>query len=418
MRLIFVDNAGWRNKLLPLTFLRPVSALRIGILTIEEKWSKYLSADFTHLSEDYLSRKFPLELGEEQAYLFIRGNVCPSHPLLAQIHDLKVGQGLKDENGWVVMKVDRAMVHPCLHALSSSSLRNESSLSSLRNESSFLNPLIQWIEIEKLALSIRYPEDLFLNNGQEIWHDYALLTAGRTSAPISKTNQILGDQIFAEEGVQVECSVLNSLQGPIYLGRQAEIWENCAIRGPFALCEGAQVKMGAKVYSNVTVGPYSRVGGELNTCVILGYSSKGHDGYLGSAVMGEWCNWGADTNNSNLKNNYKSVKVYDYELSDYRQTNQQFYGVIMGDHAKCAINTSFNTGSVVGVGASVFGAGFPPTYIPDFSWGGAHGMDEYDLESFFETAALVYERRNRIFGEEDKDILRWVFEQTKDLRKK
>lgn len=261
-------------------------------------------------------------------------------------------------------------------------------------------------------LRLVFPEDLFLNNGREIQMDFDLITKGRESAKLSSTNQFLGEQIFAEEGVVAECSIFNSLNGPIYLGKESEVWENCSIRGAFALCESSQVKMGARIYSDVTIGPKSRVGGEMNTCVILGYSSKGHDGYLGSSVMGEWCNWGADTNNSNLKNNYKNVKVYDYQSSSYRKTDLQFYGLIMGDHSKCAINTAFNTGTIVGVGASIFGAGFPPTYVPDFSWGGASGLEEYNLERMFETAALVYERRNRIFDDQDKAILKHVFDLT------
>lgn len=391
MRIIFVDNAGWREKLLPLTFIRPVSALRIGILTIEEKWSKRLDCPFTHITENYLSKKFPLDLGLETEFLLIRGNICPDDPLIDATAQLKPGEALADATGMMLLKTDRAG----LEEFQKKGLEPFSTKNHQR-------PFLQLV----------FPEDLFLNNGREIQMDFDLITKGRQSAKLSSTNQFLGDQLFAEEGVEAECSVFNSLNGPIYLGKNSEVWENCAIRGAFALCEGSQVKMGARIYSNVTIGPKSRVGGEMNTCVILGYSSKGHDGYLGSSVMGEWCNWGADTNNSNLKNNYKNVKVYDYQSSSYRKTNLQFYGLIMGDHAKCAINTAFNTGTIVGVGASIFGAGFPPTYVPDFSWGGAGGLEEYNLERMFETAALVYERRNRIFDDEDKAILKHVFDLT------
>jgi UDP-N-acetylglucosamine diphosphorylase/glucosamine-1-phosphate N-acetyltransferase len=402
MRIIFVDRADWRKKLLPLSFIRPVSALRLGILTIEEKWSKRLSTDFTHLTESYLSNKFSLRMEGENRFLFIRGNVCPNDALLDGLIALNSGQGLKGSQGWLGV---------CVGQNDAESIINKN-----WNEIESVNG-IEWKSFEQAYLQINYPEDLFLNNGSEITQDFDFVTKGRTSAPLSSTNHILGDKVFAEEGVSVECAVLNSLHGPIYLGKHSEIWENCAIRGPFSLGENSQVKMSAKIYSNVTVGPYSRVGGELNTCVILGYSSKGHDGYFGSGVMGEWCNWGADTNNSNLKNNYKSVKVYDYSTDSYRNTNQQFYGLIMGDHAKCAINTAFNTGTVVGVGASIFGADFPPTFIPDFAWGGAQGFDEYKLDAFFETAALVYERRNRIFDDQEKAILKYVFEVTKVNRR-
>lgn len=397
MRLIFVDNADWRKKLLPLVFIRPVSALRIGILTLEEKWSKRLNCPYSHLTEDYLSLKYPLNLGEETEFLLIRGNLCPDERLVNEAVGLKIGESVVDETGMMLLKTDRAGLE--------------------LYQQKGLDPAFRQKKYESSYLQIAYPEDLFLNNGQEISLDFGLLTRGRVSAGLSSTNQFLGDQIFAEEGAVAECSIFNSLQGPIYLGKNSEVWENCAIRGAFALCEGSQVKMGARIYSQVTIGPASRVGGEMNTCVILGYSSKGHDGYLGSAVMGEWCNWGADTNNSNLKNNYKNVKVYDYYSKSYRNTDLQFYGLIMGDHSKCAINTAFNTGTIVGVGASIFGAGFPPTFIPDFTWGGAGGLEEYNLDRMLETAALVYERRNRIFDEHEQAILRHVFEMTSNKRR-
>jgi len=391
MRIIFVDNAAWREKLLPLTFIRPVSALRIGILTIEEKWSKRLNCSFTHITENYLSKKFPLDLGLETEFLLVRGNICPDDQLIDAAAQLRTGEALADATGMMLLKTDRAGLEEFQkQGLEPFHIKN------------YQAPFLRLV----------FPEDLFLNNGREIQMDFDLITKGRESAKLSSTNQFLGEQLFAEEGVVAECSIFNSLNGPIYLGKESEVWENCSIRGAFALCESSQVKMGARIYNDVTIGPKSRVGGEMNTCVILGYSSKGHDGYLGSSVMGEWCNWGADTNNSNLKNNYKSVKVYDYQSSSYRKTDLQFYGLIMGDHSKCAINTAFNTGTIVGVGASIFGAGFPPTYVPDFSWGGAGGLEEYNLERMFETAALVYERRNRIFDDQDKAILKHVFDLT------
>lgn len=396
MRIIFVDNSRWREKLLPLTFIRPVSALRIGILTIEEKWAKRLNCTFTHLTENYLSNKYPLNLEGEDELLLIRGNICPDERLTDVAAGLKTGEAIADEFGLMLLKTD--------------------SLGVAEFEKNGLDPF-RVKNYQHPYLQLVYPEDLFLNNGREIQLDFDLLTRGRVSASLSSTNRFLGEQIFAEEGAEAECSIFNSLNGPIYLGKNTEVWENCSIRGAFALCEDSQVKMGARIYSNVTIGPKSRVGGEMNTCVILGHSSKGHDGYLGSAVMGEWCNWGADTNNSNLKNNYKNVKVYDYLSDSYRDTGLQFYGLIMGDHSKCAINTAFNTGTVVGIGASIFGAGFPPTYIPDFSWGGSEGLEEYNLERMFDTAALVYERRNRTFDEQDKAILRHVFELRRIKRK-
>jgi len=265
---------------------------------------------------------------------------------------------------------------------------------------------------------IRYPEDIFRKNDVELRKDFALLTKGRTSATMSATNTIIGNDFFAEDGVIAECCTFSTINGPIYLGKNTEVWEGTNIRGAFALCNDSQVKMGTKIYGATTVGPYCRVGGEINNAVIWGYSNKGHEGYLGNAVVGEWCNIGADSNNSNLKNNYAEVKLWDYSTGHYRKTGLQFCGLIMADHAKCGINTMFNTGTVVGVSANVFGAGFPPNHVPDFSWGGAqYGLEEYSLNKALETTAKVFARReHREFNENEKSILTQIFELTKQYR--
>ena len=243
-----------------------------------------------------------------------------------------------------------------------------------------------------------------------------MLTKGRVSQKLSSTNCTLGDDIFVEEGVVAECSTFNTLQGPIYLGKNSQVWEGSNIRGSFALCAYSQVKMGAKIYGMTTIGPYSRVGGEINNSVILGYSSKGHDGYLGNSVVGEWCNMGADSNTSNLKNNYAEVRLWDYNKMYFRETGLQFCGLIMSDHAKCGINTMFNTGTVVGVGANVFGPGFHRNFVPDFAWGGGHDFKPYILDKLFETAEKVFERRDMVFNEIEKKILTRVFELTENSR--
>ncbi|RYD79365.1 MAG: glucose-1-phosphate thymidylyltransferase, partial [Sphingobacteriales bacterium] len=265
-------------------------------------------------------------------------------------------------------------------------------------------------------IKITYPNDIFTNNGIELRKDFELLTKGRTSSTLSSTNTFLGDNIFVEEGAVAECSVFNSLQGPIYLGKNTQVWESSNIRGSFALCEDSSVKMGAKIYPNTTIGPHSRVGGEINNAVIWGYSSKGHEGYLGNAVLGQWCNIGADSNNSNLKNNYAEVKLWDYKFETFRNTGLQFCGLIMADHSKCGINTMFNTGTVAGVSANIFGAGFPRNFIPDFAWGGAHGFEVYSLQKMFETAIKVYARRDLPFDETEKAILNKVFDLTQQYR--
>lgn len=402
MHIILFDRSDWRKKLYPLVWTRPVSDLRVGILTIAEKWSKWLGHPHAFMTESFLQVKYSLgldnELSGENDFLVVRGNVCPDEVLLEKADKLQLGQGLRDSCGFVLLKTDR------------------NGLMDLYRDG-LDESIYQWSDLSIFPVQIHYPEDVFLQNGAQIAVDFILLTKGRTSADLSDSNRFLGDRIFAEEGAKAEFSVFNSLEGPIYLGKNSEVWENSTIRGAFALGEGSHIKMGTKVYSNVSIGPHCRMGGELNTSVVWGYSSKGHDGFLGHAVIGEWCNWGADSNNSNLKNNYKNVKVFDYRSGHYRDSGQQFYGVVMGDHSKCAINTAFNTGTVVGVGGNVFGAGFPPTFIPDFSWGGGPGnLVTHDLGRMFETAALVYARRNRIFDSIEQEVLSSVFNQTAKYR--
>ena len=386
MAINLFDDKSWFS-LRPLTFTRPVADLRIGILTIAEKWAKHLDADFGFLSQDYLGKKFKLA----NTNVFVNGSVCPDDELVEAVSKLKEGQVLH-----------AADVIIAYHA---NLFNYQEALSNLER----VPYLSSFVKID-------YPEQIFGFNDVELQKDFALLTKGRTSGGLSGTNTLLGDNIFVEEGAVAECSTFNTLQGPIYLGKNSSVWEGCHIRGAFALCDNSQVKMGAKIYGKTTIGPFSRVGGEINNAVIWGYSSKGHEGYLGNSVMGQWCNIGADSNNSNLKNNYGEVRLWDYEKENFRKTGLQFCGLIMADHSKCAINTMFNTGTVAGVSANIFGAGFPRNFIPDFAWGGAHGFDIYSLDKMLETAALVYERRDLILDEIEKEIISHIFEITQQYR--
>ena len=261
----------------------------------------------------------------------------------------------------------------------------------------------------KSFVSIQHNWDIFSLNGIALEEDFKRVTKGKKTAVVSKTNTLLGKNIFIEKGAKIECAILNSTTGPIYIGKNAEVVEGSVIRGPFALCEESVVKAGAKIYGPTTIGPQSKVGGEISNSVIFGYSNKAHDGFLGNSVIGEWCNLGADTNTSNLKNNYSHVSVYDFTSQRMVSTGLTFCGLMMGDHSKCGINTMFNTGTVVGVCANIFGGDFPPKYIPSFSWGGASGFTVYELEKAFETASRVYERRHKKFDETEKAILRNVF---------
>ncbi|MGV3762851.1 putative sugar nucleotidyl transferase [Parapedobacter sp.] len=395
MHIVLFDKAEWRIGLYPLALTRPVADLRVGILTIAEKWAKWLGASHSFLTEDYLQEKYPLgQLSDD--ILVIRGNCCPDGRLVDAVLALRTGEALWHGGEVVALRTGaETLPYGELPPLASFSPIN------------YHHPLV----------AITYPEDIFLQNGGQIELDFDLLTTGRQSAILSESNRFIGDRLFAEEGAQAEAATFNSTKGAIYLGKNSEVWEGSLIRGAFALGEKAQVKMGTRIYSNVSVGPHSRVGGELNTCVIWGRSAKGHDGYLGSSVLGEGCNWGADTNNSNLKNNYKSVRLYDYSQGGYRDTGLQFCGMVMADHVRCAINTAFNTGTVVGVGASVHAAGIPPTFIPDFSWGNGDGFSAYRLDKFVETMESVYERRNLRFDEVEKRLLTAVFERTQRYRR-
>jgi UDP-N-acetylglucosamine diphosphorylase/glucosamine-1-phosphate N-acetyltransferase len=267
-------------------------------------------------------------------------------------------------------------------------------------------------------MSIENPWDIFSKNGDAIKSDFELVTKGRKSLALSSTNQVIAaENIFVEEGAVVECAILNASTGPIYIGKDAEIMEGSIVRGPFSLGEHSALKLGAKIYGPTTIGPHSKVGGEVNNSVIFGFSNKAHDGFLGNSVLGEWCNIGADSNNSNLKNNYAEVKLWNYNKERFVGTGLTFCGLIMGDHSKCGINTMFNTGTVVGVNANIFGSGFPRNFVASFSWGGAAGFTTYKLKDAFEVASKVFERRSMVFDETEQEILTHVFELTEKYRK-
>ncbi|MCB8963621.1 MAG: GlmU family protein [Bacteroidales bacterium] len=389
--ILFDDDR--RDNLLPLTFTRPVAEIRIGILTITEKWEHYLGHKHSFLTQEYLSGKYPMSTTNTE-FLVINGGICPDNNLVAAIQKLKAGDALISEN-CVIAGILR------------SAPRSNPRITDFHNTTIYNKEIFQ----------ISNPWDIFSLNGQAIEADYALLTQNRKSAPLSTTNTALNpSRIFIEDGARVECAILNAETGPIYIGKDSEIMEGSIVRGPFALCEHSALKLGAKIYGPTTIGPHSKVGGEVNNSVIFGYSNKAHDGFLGNSVIGEWCNIGADSNNSNLKNNYAEVKVWNYHRKGFARTGLQFCGLIMGDHSKCGINTMFNTGTVVGVSANIFGSGFPRNFVPSFSWGGASGFIIYQPTKAFETAELVMSRRNIPLTETDKKILLNIFEQTKEYR--
>lgn len=389
MNYILFDGPA-RNQLLPFTFTKPVADLRFGILTLREKWEKYLQATTTTLTEEYLSEKWPMV--EMEKNILINAAFCPSKELLTQIQNLKTKQVLVYENNYVAFRSEE-------------------------DEEADVEDF-DAIEVKNKPLYIEHTWDIFAKNATAIQADFELLTQDRTSAKIPDSVYCQNkEQIFIEEGAKLSNGSLNANNGPIYIGKDAEVMENCAVRGPFALCDNATLKMGAKIYGPTTVGPHCKVGGEVNNSVLSGYSNKGHDGFLGNSVIGEWCNIGADSNNSNLKNNYANVRLWDYETEGFAHTNLQFCGLMMGDHSKCGINTMFNTGTVVGVSANIFGAGFPRNFMPSFSWGGSSGTTTYKTNKAFEVAEKVMQRRSINFTQEDKAILEHVFEATKKHRR-
>lgn len=393
---ILIDNQDDFENLLPLTFTRPISELRVGILTIKEKWEKYLNTELSYSTIDYLQKKFILKTTEQNIY--INSTILPELQLVKEINNLQEKQILI-YNEIIIAANSGSEIIKSLSFNSFSDYKQKKS------------------EVSRIK-KINFPWDLFSLNEEEINADFELLTSNKISEKISNTNTIIGNgKIFLEKGAKCEAAVLNTTNGPIYLGEGSEIMEGSLIRGPFALCKNSTVKMGAKIYGPTTIGPHSKVGGEINNSIIIGFSNKAHDGFIGQSIIGEWCNLGADTNASNLKNTYANVKVWNYRTRSFIDTGLQFCGLIMGDHSKCGINTMFNTGTVVGVSANIFGAGYPRNYIPSFSWGGATGFTLFKFDKAIESIQNMMKRRNKILSEIDLEILQHIYNNTIEYNK-
>ncbi len=392
MNIILFDDNTW-EELLPLTFTRPVSEIRIGILTIREKWEKITSSKVSYFTKYFLQEKFKLIIDDDN--LLINSSLLPTEEIVNLALSCTENLSYTYKNQLMIARFNRNQAEEFIQTFKTSIKTNE---------------------IQNISKINSYC-DIFLKNGEEIEKDFLLLTKGRTSKTISNTNQVIcKENIFIEENAKVECSCLNASTGYIYIGKDSEIMEGSNIRGPFALCEHSTVKLGAKIYGPTTIGPQSKVGGEINNSVIFGFSNKAHDGFLGNSVIGEWCNIGADSNNSNLKNNYANVKMWNYPKKQFINTEQLFAGLIMGDHSKCGINTMFNTGTVVGVSANLFGAGFHRNFIPSFSWGGPSGYVTYQLNKAIEIAKIVMLRRKIEFNVIEENILKNVYENSEVYR--
>lgn len=395
--IILFDDDNWEG-LLPLTFTRPICELRVGILTIREKWEKHLDANGSFITQDFLSEKYPIHIADDN--IIINSTVLPTPKLLKLIKQLGTNEAILEGDELLAARLTRDQFD---------SLIDDKGITELEG--------IDVSNDTDLIRRVLRPNDLFTHNDVELRNDFALLTNGRQSARISDTNTVIEPlQIFLEEGASVECAILNASTGPIYVGKDATIMEGSIVRGALAMCEGAVLKLGTKIYGASTIGPFSKVGGEINNSILTGYSNKGHEGFLGNSVLGEWCNLGADTNTSNLKNNYDEVKLWSYEDQRFKKTGLQFCGLIMGDHSKTGINTMFNTGTVVGVNANIFGSGYPRNYIPSYAWGGASGFKTYLINKSLETAEKVMARRNVPLTDQDKTILEHIFLNTSKYR--
>lgn len=389
--IILFDQPDVRNNLLPLTFTRPVADIRIGILTIREKWERMFPGEYSYKVEDYLSVKFPVRLGEDN--YFIAGHICPDAALIGEIEEAEPGTAWESDGKVVFFR-------GTYDDFCAGRFRIKKELVS--------DPVrIEWLY------------DIFMKNGIALEADYRLLATGRKPCTLSASNHVIGDayyadgtpKIFVEEGASVECAVLNLTHGPVYIGRDAEIMEGSCIRAPFAACEHVVVNMGTKIYGATTLGPYTKVGGELNNVVMFGYSNKAHEGFLGNAVIGEWCNMGAGTTASNLKNDYSEIKLWNYPSRRFLRTGLQFCGLTMGDHSKSGVNCMFNTATVIGVGVNVYGSGFPRNFVASFSEGGTAGFSDVQLDKFFTIAEKMMARRGKELTETDRTIFRSIYNQ-------
>ncbi|MDF7813277.1 GlmU family protein [Hymenobacter sp. YC55] len=391
MHVLLFDDPAIRPHLLPFTFTRPIAGLRCGILTLAEKWQHRLQLPIGYLTEFYLQAKYPAGPTQGPA-LVINGAICPDDTLVQQVQRLQAGEALY--SGQLLVAAHLADASQVAELIQDGFQKTH--------------------EVVEPVTIIEQVWHLFLYNGAEIRRDFDLLTKGRQSEPVGDAHTIVyaPENIFIEPGVKIRAAILNAENGPIYLGKDSQIHEGAIIRGPFALGEQSHINPGAKMRGDNCVGPYCKVGGEVANSIFFAYSNKGHEGYLGNSVIGEWCNLGADTNTSNLKNNYAPVKIWSHAAGRFVNTGQQFCGLMMGDHSKCGINTMFNTGTVVGVAANIFGAGFPRTFIPSFSWGGAAGFETFKLPKVTEVAERVMARRQLEYDAVEQSIMQHVFEAT------
>jgi len=398
VNIIFFDDDHWQH-LLPLTYLRPIAELRIGLLSIREKWLLRIKGQYSYITRDHLAIKYPIRIQDDN--LMINSTLLPTHAITNLIWQLKPMEAIMQGDEMLAARIPGNL----LQDIQEPDFFNDFKINDISDNNQ--------VDIRRITRT--YHIFQYLSN--EIPEDVKAFTQGRLSLPLSSTNRVIGEHpVFLEGGAVAECCVFNTTNGPVYIGKNAEVMEGSLIRGPFAAGEGTVVKMGAKIYGPTATGPYCKIGGEINNSMIQGYSNKSHDGYLGNSVIGEWCNIGADTNNSNLKNNYLPVKLWSYVSGRFENTGLQFCGLIMGDHSKTAINTMFNTGTVIGNFVNIFGEGFPRNFVPSFAWGGPSGFTTHPLEKAIETARIVMSRKGIEMSEEDVAIFTYLFDVTSTFR--
>lgn len=402
VKIYLFDSVEAHENLLPLSFTRPLADFRCGILTIREKWERYLPGDYSYYPVEYLREKFGDISDDQEEALFIAGNLLPRNDIVEIAKNLNYGEAICEGNE--VPKPDNLLNSIILY------------------KGCLKDLMANKFKVKQFSLStssIKFVFEIFQKNGEEIIRDFQIVTKGRKSQPIpacirkisSSNIKSRGRLIFIEEGARVECASINITKGPVYIGKDSVLMEGACIRGPFALNEGAEIKMGAKIYEGTTIGPHCKVGGEVNNVVFFGYSNKAHDGYLGNAVLGEWCNIGAGSNASNLKNDYSMIRVWNYRTRSFMKTDLQFCGLIMGDHSKIGVNCMINTATVIGVGVNLHGAGFPRNYVPCFSEGSpTSGFTHVPLKKFFDVAYRVMSRRDKAPTEADYDMYKHIYE--------
>lgn len=389
--IILFDLPAVRENLLPLSYTRPIADFLVGITTLRKKWESFLAGEFSYSTVGYLSEKYPMKAAEEN--LFIASNIIATEQLARRLVSLEPGE---------VLMADTMAGQRVLVGFKGGANRLDEVIHSMP----------AGIVYEEKVDAINYVYDIFLLNGRQIEADFDVLTAGREGQSIPRSNTVIGDpeRIYIESGAIVEGVVLNASHGPIYVGRHVEIMEGSCLRGPIALGEHSTVNMGTRIYPGTSLGPWCKVGGELNNVVIFGFTNKAHDGFLGNAVIGEWCNLGAGCVASNLKNDYTEIKLWNYPSHRFLRTGLQFCGLIMADHSKAGINTMFNTATVVGVGVNIHGSGFPRNFIASFSEGGPSGFTDLPMEKFFDIAKRMMARRGRSLSAADNRIFHAIRE--------